>query len=303
MQKPDRFHHFESISELSRFLQVPEPRHPLVSAIPDHTDFYALRPREQTVYRFGFFTISCKQLHGKLKYGRGHYDFSGGSLLFTAPNQQIAAGPEVSVDKGWALFIHPDLLYGTPLAKRMQEYHFFHYEVNEALHVSNEEKAILKDCLDHIDRECRQGTDKHTQRILVSNIELLLNYCDRFYDRQFYTRAKVNADVVQRFEQLLSEYFARDTLIDTGLPDVGYFAERLNLSNNYLADLMQKFTGKTTIEHIHLGMVNRAKDLLWGSEATVSEIAYRLGFEHPSHFARVFRAKTGLSLTDYRRLN
>jgi len=303
MQKPDLFHHFESISELSRFLQAPEPAHPLVSVIADHTDFYALRPRKHTVYRFGFYTISCKQLDGRLKYGRGHYDFSGGSLLFTAPEQQIAAGPEVSVDKGWALFIHPDLLYGTPLAKRMQDYHFFHYEVNEALHVSDEEKSLLRDCLDKIERECRQGVDRHTQRLLVSNIELLLNYCDRFYDRQFYTRAKVNADVVQRFEQLLKAYFAQDTLIDSGLPSVGYFAEKLHLSSNYLADLLQKFTGKTTIEHIHLEMIDRAKDLLWGTEETVSEIAYRLGFEHPSHFARVFRAKTGHSPSGYRQLN
>ncbi|PTQ96601.1 AraC family transcriptional regulator [Mucilaginibacter yixingensis] len=303
MQKPDRFHHFESISELNRFLQVPEPRHPLVSVIPDHTNFYALRPREAVVYRFGFYTISCKQLKGQLKYGRGHYDFSGGSLLFTAPNQLISTGPDAVVDEGWALFIHPDLLYGTPLAKRMQDYHFFHYEVNEALHVSDEEKALLKDCIDKIDRECRLGTDKHTQRLLVTNIELLLNYCDRFYDRQFYTRAKVNADVIQRFEQLLKAYFAEETLIDKGLPNVSYFADQLHLSPNYLADLLQRFTGKTTIEHIHLEMIDRAKDLLWGSPETVSEIAYRLGFEHPSHFARVFRAKTGHSPTSYRQLN
>ena len=233
MQKLDRILQFESISELCRFMDVPGPAHSLVMVVPDHTDFYALRPREQTAYRFGFYTISCKQLKGKLKYGRGHYDFSSGSLLFTAPGQLIAAGPEISVDEGWALFIHPDLLYGTPLAKRMQDYHFFHYEVDEALHVSDEEKAILKDCLDMIDRECRRGTDKHTQKLLVTNIELLLNYCDRFYDRQFYTRVRINADVVQRFEQLLNAYFAQETLIHSGLPNVGYFAGRLNLSPDY----------------------------------------------------------------------
>lgn len=303
MQKPDRLLQFESISDLCRFLEVPGPRHPLVSVIPDHTDFYALRPREATTYRFGFYTISCKQMEGKLKYGRGHYDFGSGSLLFTAPGQLIAAGPEVSIDKGWALFIHPDLLYGTPLAKRMQDYQFFYYEVDEALHVSDEEKAILKDCLDKIDRECRQGTDKHTQKLLVSNIELLLNYCDRFYDRQFYTRAKVNADVVQRFEQLLNAYFAQDTLIHTGLPNVGYFASRLNLSANYLTDLLQRFTGKTTVEHIHLAIIDRAKEQLRGSQASVSEIAYNLGFEHPSHFTKLFRSKTGQPPTAFRGLN
>lgn len=303
MQKPDRLLQFESISELCRFLEAPGPSHPLVYVIPDHTDFYALRPLEESTYLFGFYTVSCKQLEGRLKYGRGHYDFNSGSLLFTAPGQLIAAGPEVSVDKGWTLFIHPDLLYGTALAKRMQDYHFFHYEVDEALHISDEEKYILKDCLDNIDRECRQGTDKHTQKLLVTNIELLLNYCDRFYDRQFYTRARINADVVQRFEQLLNTYFSQDTLINTGLPTVGYFAGQLNLSANYLTDLLHKFTGKTTIEHIHLAMIHRAKDLLRGSQSSISEIAYHLGFEHPSHFTKLFRNKTGQSPTGFRNMN
>jgi hypothetical protein len=202
----------------------------LISVVEDHTDFYALRPKDEVVYRFGFYTISCKQLNGQLKYGRGHYDFSEGSLLFTAPGQLIAAGPEVTVDEGWALFIHPELLHATGLGKKMHEYSFFNYEVNEALHISEEEKGLIKDCVDKIARECSQRIDKHTQKVIVSNIELLLNYCDRFYDRQFYTRSGVSTDIVQRFEKILKSYFAQSNLIDKGLPDVGYFASRLNVS-------------------------------------------------------------------------
>jgi AraC-like DNA-binding protein len=292
----------ESISDLHDLVQYPRPRHPLVSVI-DHTDFYAKRPKEQSLYRFGFYTISCKKFEGILHYGKGHYDFKEGSLLFTAPGQVIGPGPDVFVDEGWALFIHPDLLHGTSLGKKMQQYTFFHYTVNEALHISEEEKQVIKDCVDKIAREYQQHIDKHTQDLIVSNIEVLLNYCNRFYDRQFYTRAKVNADVVQRFETLLKDYFSQGALIEAGLPAVTYFASRLHLSPNYLSDLLQKFTGKTTQEHIHLELVDKAKSLLWGSEDPISAIAYELGFEHPSHFTKIFKAKTGKSPSEYRHLN
>jgi len=292
----------ESIGDLHDLVQVPRPRHPLVSVI-NHTDFYARRPKGEARYRFGFYTISCKRFEGLMHYGKGHYDFKDGSLVFTAPGQVIGTGPKVCVEEGWALFVHPDLLYGTALGKKMHEYNFFHYEVNEALHISPEEKAVIKDCLSKIEREYQGTIDKHTQGLIVSNIELLLNYCNRFYDRQFYTRAKVNADVVQRFEVLLKEYFGQPTLIEAGLPPVTYFSSRLNLSPNYLADLLQKATGKSTLEHIHLELVDRAKSLLWGTESSISEIAYELGFEHPSHFTKIFKAKTGKSPSEYRGVN
>jgi AraC-like DNA-binding protein len=201
------------------------------------------------------------------------------------------------------LFIHPDLLHGTGLDKKMHEYNFFHYEVNEALHISEEESLVIKDCVDKIARECLLPIDRHTQHVLVSTIELLLNYCNRYYDRQFYTRAKVNSDVLQRFERLVKDYFAQDNLIEAGVPSVGYFASRLNLSTSYLSDLLQKFTGKSTVEHIHLELVEKAKSLLWGTEHTISEIAYELGFEHPSHFTKVFKAKTGKSPSEYRNVS
>jgi AraC-like DNA-binding protein len=223
--------------------------------------------------------------------------------MFTAPGQVIGAGPDIHVDEGWALFFHSDLLHGTSLGKKMHEYSFFHYEVNEALHISEEEATIIKDCVGMIAREYQQSIDKHTQSVIVSNIELLLNYCNRFYDRQFYTRAKVNADVVQRFEASLKDFFSRGDLTVNGLPDVAYFSSKLNLSPNYLSDLLQKFTGKSTLEHIHLELVERAKSLLWGTDHSVSEIAYELGFEYPSHFTKIFKAKTGKSPSEYRTLN
>jgi AraC-like DNA-binding protein len=292
----------ESISDLHQLVQYAPPRHPLISVI-DHKDFYAKRPKTEALYRFGFYTISCKRFEGLLYYGKSHYDFKQGSLLFTAPGQVIGPGPNVKVDEGWALFIHPDLLHGTGLDKKMHEYTFFHYEVNEALHVSDEEAVLIKDCVDKIAREYLNSIDKHTQSVLVSTIELLLNYCNRFYDRQFYTRAKVNSDVVQRFERLLTAYFHQDSLVEAGLPSVGYFASQLHLSTSYLSDLLQKATGKSTVEHIHLELVEKAKSLLWGTENTISEIAYELGFEHPSHFTKVFKAKTGKSPKEYRGAN
>jgi len=292
----------ESITDLHDLVQYPRPRHPLVSVI-DHKDFYAKRPKSDAMYRFGFYTISCKKFEGLLYYGKSQYDFREGSLMFTAPGQVIGASPDIYVDEGWALFFHADLLHGTSLGKKMHEYSFFHYEVNEALHISEEEATIIKDCVDSIAREYLRPIDKHTQSVIVSGLELLLNYCNRFYDRQFYTRAKVNADVVQRFEGLLKDYFSQGGLIETGLPSVAYFAAKLNLSPNYLSDLLQKFTGKSTLEHIHLELVERAKSLLWGTDNSISEIAYELGFEHPSHFTKIFKAKTGKSPREYRNVN
>jgi AraC-like DNA-binding protein len=299
---PDKYIDLQSISDLHKLVKYTAPKHPLVGVI-DHTDFYANLLPEDAFYRFGFYIISCKKSEGLLKYGKGYYDFNEGSLVFTAPGQVIAPGPDVMVDEGWALFIHPDLIHGTDLGKKIHQYSFFNYEVNEALHISEEEKLIIQDCVAKIKREYSQNIDKHSQGLIVSNIELLLNYCSRFYERQFYTRAKVNSDVVQLFEKLLKDYFSQGTLIEKGLPSVKYFASRLNLSPNYLSDLLNKITGKTTQEHIHLELVDKAKSLLGGTNNSISEIAYGLGFEHPSHFTKMFKSKTGKSPSDYRHLN
>jgi len=299
---PEKYIDLQSISDLHKLVQYAPPKHPLISVI-DHDDFYAKHPKEVANYRFGFYTISCKKFEGLLKYGKGYYDFSEGSLLFTAPGQVISPGPDIKVDEGWGLFIHPDLIHGTDLGRKIHQYTFFNYEANEALHISEEENLVIKDCLVKIEREYSQNIDKHSQGLIVSNIELLLNYCNRFYDRQFYTRAKINSDVVQQFEALLINYFGQDTLIEQGLPNVKYFASRLNLSPNYLADLLNKFTGKTTQEHIHLQLIDKAKTMLWGTNNSISEIAYGLGFEHPSHFTKIFKSKTGKSPSEFRLVN
>jgi AraC-like DNA-binding protein len=299
---PDKYIDFQSISDLHRRVKYAPPRHPLVSVV-NHIDFYKNRPREEASYRFGFYTISCKKLEGPLKYGKGYYDFNEGSLMFTSPGQVLTPGPDATVDEGWALFFHPDLLHDTDLGKKIHQYPFFHYDANEALHVSEEEKQVIRDCLGKIEREYAQNIDKHSQGIIANNIELLLNHCSRFYDRQFYTRAKVNSDVVQQFEKMVKEYFSQSSLIETGLPNVKYFASRLNLSPNYLSDLLKRFTGKTTQEHIHLELIDKAKTLLRGTNSSISGIAYVLGFEHPSHFTKIFKSKTGKSPNAYRHLS
>ena len=247
--------------------------------------------------------ISCKSFKGCLHYGRQLYDFEEGSLLFTAPGQVIRADPGVQLEEGWALFFHPDLLSGTSLGQNIHRYSFFLYDLNEALHVSEAEKLILLDCLKNIECEYEQRIDNHTQGIIVSIIGLLLTYSIRFYNRQFLTRAKANHDIVKRFELLLKDYFEQETLINIGLPEVNYFASRLRVSPNYLSDLLHKYTGKSTISHIHLKLTDQAKLLLWGTGKSISEIAYVLGFEHPSHFTKLFKSKTGLTPREYRNDN
>ncbi len=299
---PESYIDIESISELHEFYGVGKPRHPLITVIELGSN-KVNRPEQNAIYRLGFYTIFCKKFSGTLKYGRSYYDFSEGSLMFTGPGQIVAPSPEQYLDEGWGLFFHPDLVNTGALGRKMGDYSFFNYEANEALHVSEEEKSVLTTCIQNIRKEYMQNIDKHTTRLIQANIELLLNYCSRFYDRQFYTREKVNTDVVQQFEKLVKDYFAPETLIDTGLPNVGYFASRMNLSPNYLSDLLHRFTGKTTQEHIHLQLVDKAKSLLLSTQKSVSEIAYTLGFEHPSHFTRLFKSKTGYAPSDYRHPN
>ncbi len=297
-----RYIDVKTISEIHELWGCGRPRHPLVTVI-DLTKYQFRGARSGSVYRLDFYTIFCKKFHGVLGYGRSYYDFSEGSLMFTAPGQATTPVTAPHVEEGWALFFHPDLIHHSQLGKNIGQYSFFNYESNEALHVSEEEKLSLLDCVIKIEQECGQQIDKHTQTLIQNNIEMLLNYCSRFYDRQFYTRERVNTDVVQAFEKLLKDHFAQDSLINSGLPGVKSFAEQLHLSPNYLSDLLQKFTGKTTQEHIHLQLIDKAKSLLWSTGMSVSEIAYTLGFENPPHFTRLFKQKTGYSPSGYRNLN
>ncbi|HEY9049603.1 MAG TPA: helix-turn-helix transcriptional regulator [Ohtaekwangia sp.] len=291
-----------SIADIHKFYKYDKPQHPLITII-DLTKANPDRPKEEVYYRTPLYSVMCKRFEGSMKYGKSHYDFEEGTLMFTAPHQVISSSPDIRVLEGWGLFFHPDLLHASELGRKIHEYNFFHYDVNEALHISDTEKSTLLDCLQKIENEYSQNFDRHTQGLILDNLQLMLNYCTRFYGRQFLTRAKVNHDIVQKFERLLSDYFATDTLIETGLPDVKHFASQLRLSPDYLSDLLSKYTGKTTLEHIHLQLIDKAKSLLLGSQRSISEIAYDLGFGHPSHFTKIFKSKTGMSPRDFRSMN
>jgi AraC family transcriptional activator of pobA len=276
-----------------------KPKHPLITLV-DMPSADRKQAAGTVSYRLGLYSIVCKRFEGVLRYGRSAYDFQEGTLMFTAPGQVLTPEPGIRTLEGWGLFFHPDLLNRSELGKRIREYSFFHYDVNEALHISEEERLTLLDSLRKIEKEYSQNIDKHTAGLIIDNLQLVLSYCDRFYDRQFLTRAKVHNDIVQRFERLLVESFGGDA---EGIPDVKYFAGLLHLSPNYLSDLLHKYTGKTTQEHIHLQLIDKAKSLLWGTEKPVSEIAYELGFDYPTHFAKLFRAKTGMSPSAFRGTN
>lgn len=299
---PQSFIDIDSISDLHQLYGIGKPKHPLITVIDLATTQINHR-KAGAAYRLSFYTIFCKQVSSPVKYGRSYYDFSEGSMMFTAPGQVITSSADAYTETGWGLFVHPDLIHSSSLGRRINEYTFFHYETSEALHISDEEKQTLEACLQNIQKEYGQNIDKHTHRLVQSNLELLLNYCSRFYDRQFYTRQKVSTDAVQQFEKLLTDYFAQPTLINVGLSSVTYFAEQMHLSPNYLSDLLHRFTGKTTQEHLHWQVVDKAKSLLWSTNQSVSEIAYALGFTYPSQFSRLFKNKTGYAPSDYRHLS
>ncbi|WP_116790818.1 helix-turn-helix domain-containing protein [Flavobacterium psychrotrophum] len=292
----------KSISEVHKFYNCGKPKHPLITVI-DLAQVNPDRPAENVFYRTDFYSIVCKRFEGAIKYGKSYYDFDEGSLMFTLPGQVILSEPGINIIEGWGIFFHQDLLVGTELGRKISDYSFFQYSTSEALHISEAEKLILQDTINKIKTEYSQNTDKHTKSLIVDNLQLILNYCNRFYDRQFYTREKVSNDIVKKFEGLLIDYFKEDNLTNDGIPTTKYFASRLNLSSNYLSDVLTRFTGKTTQEHIHLKIIDMAKITLYDSTKSISEIAYSLGFEHPSHFTKLFKNKTGISPREYRNLN
>lgn len=291
----------KSITELHNFFHYAKPLHPLITVI-DLSKVDRSHRKAGAHYRLNLYSIACKKIEGSFLYGRSDYDFSEGAMMFTAPNQVLSPGIENKVT-GWAIYIHPDFFNASKKGNELTRYSFFGYDANEALHISDAERIVLEDCVKNIEKEIALNLDKHSHHLLLTNLELLLSYCERFYERQFFTRKKVSNDITAKFERLLTDYYAQETLIESGLPDVAYFASQLNLSANYLSDLLKKYTGKTSQEHIHLKLVDKAKALLWSTEHSVSEIAYELGFEHPSYFTRLFKNKTGMSPKDFRNLN
>lgn len=291
----------DSIAQYNAMREVTN-RHPLVTVI----DLSKAKPMPAQTFNFGLYAVGLKELnHGQLRYGRRHYDYQEGSLIFIAPGQVIGVQPgiELFAPKGWVLLFHPELINGTALGKHIQNYSFFSYDVNEALHLSDKERSIVIDCLLKIEYELDQNIDKHSKKLIASNIELLLDYCVRFYDRQFITRDNANKGILERFEFLLKDYFSSDKLQNEGLPSVSYCAEALYLSPNYFGDLVKKETGRSAQEYIQSKVINLAKERLFDLNKSVSQIACELGFKYSQHFTRLFKQKTGVTPNDYRMMN
>ena len=254
-------------------------------------------------FNYGIYALYLKlEKACDIKYGRQTYDYQEGTIVCFAPEQTAETNPttdKVQVNAHGILF-HPDLLRGTSLGKNIKKYTFFSYEVNEALHLSEEERSIVMDCLKIIRMELEHGVDKHSKTLLVNHIELLLNYCMRFYERQFITRGKTNRDVLTRFENLLDEYFESTLAEQDGLPTVKYFADKLCLSSNYFGDMFKKETGKSPQEYIQEKVIELAKERISDTADTVSQIAYSLGFQYPQHFCRLFKKRVGYTPSEYR---
>ncbi len=291
----------ESISQFNTLRGV-ETLHPLVNVF----EFSNMKLIPEAKALYGFYCVFLKEaICGDLKYGCNYYDYQEGTLVFIAPGQIVGIGsrPGSAMPKGRGLLFHPDLIRGTSLGQNIKKYTFFSYEANEALHLSEKERQVITDCMDNIDHELRLSIDKHSKILIANNIELLLNYCMRYYDRQFITRNLVNKDILMRFETLLDNYFQSELVQTSGLPTVRYCADQLHLSANYFGDLIKKETGKSAKESIQLKVMSLAKERIFDRSKTLSEIAYELGFKSPQHFSRMFKNETGQTPNEYRSLN
>jgi len=296
----DKLIKFDTVGQYNAFTNN-ETLHPLVSVVDLSKSDRRLNVRQN----LGFYTVFLKEIKcGDLKYGCNYYDYEEGTLVFVGPGQVIGVeNGEYYQPKGTALIFHPDLIKGTSLTRHIQDYSFFSYDIHEALHLSESERKIILDCLSKIRFELEHAIDKHSKTLIVTNIELFLNYCVRFYDRQFITRDVAHKGILQRFEDLLSEYFQSDKPQTVGLPSVTYCAEQLHLSTNYFGDLIKKETGKSAQEYIQLKLMDVAKEKIFDKNKSVSEIAYELGFKYPQHFTRVFKQRIGFTPNEYRMLN
>lgn len=298
-----------SITELHDYFGLPKPKHPLVSVlrVNDYLDEQKLENLSKFKYTMGLYQISLKDTcpFTITNYGCNSYDFQEGTMLFLAPNQVIEFERQNynKTETGWSILFHPDLIRKSELGKNIKQYSFFSYASNEALHLSDDERNTVTEISQKIQKEYQNNIDAHSQTLIVSNIELLLNYCTRFYDRQFYTRTNLNKDIVAQFEQLLISYYASAKPLDLGIPTVQFCGAALNLSAKYLSDLLRKETGHSAKDHINEYVIEQAKNKLIGSQESVSEIAYGLGFEYPQYFSKMFKKQTGFSPAKYRALN
>ncbi len=296
---------FNSLSDFHSFCNLPNPEHPLISLI----DYSKVRyPVDDTELKWiqNFYSIGLKRnVNAKFNYGQQEYDFDSGVLCFVSPLQflSLEMKPGVEVEPtGYLLLIHPDFLWGTSLAKKIKSYEFFSYQINEALFLSDKEEKIIVDLFKNIEKEYQTNIDKFTQELIVAQLELFLIYAERFYERQFFTRKKSSHELLERFEEVLAQYFENGNLIENGIPSVKSIAEQMNISPNYLGSLLRIHTQQNTQQHIQNKIIDTAKERLSTTHLSVSEIAYELGFEHPQSFSKLFKQKTNQSPGEFRRL-
>jgi AraC family transcriptional regulator, transcriptional activator of pobA len=288
-----------SISELHTILQLPKPLHPLISLV-DNTKMSVDKCYLDRSFMMSFYKISYKfSENGKMGYGQGYYDFNEGGMMFTAPNQILFTDEDAEY-YGYTLFIHPDFFRNYPLAKNIKKYGFFSYDTNEALHLSDKEKTTIIGLLNNIHAELETAIDEISQDVIISYIEVLLNYSNRFYKRQFITRKVVNSDLLSKMEHLLESYFEKQQTLTKGLPTVEFLASELNLSPHYLSDMLRNLTGQNAQQHIHEKLIEKAKEYLTTTGFSVSEVAYQLGFEHSQSFNKLFKKKTNTTPLSYK---
>ncbi|MEP6724711.1 MAG: helix-turn-helix transcriptional regulator [Bacteroidota bacterium] len=295
-------HRFKTISEFHQFRKLPKPEHPLISVINLET-VMQLSANETSLVK-DFYSIALKRnFNARMKYGQQEYDFDEGIMFFMSPGQVLKIEVEKDTalkQSGWMLLIHPDFLWNTALAKTIKQYEYFDYSVNEALFLAEKEETIIAGIMQSIQQEYHSNIDKFSQDVIIAQLELLLTYAERFYQRQFITRKITNHKILNRLEDILTEYFNSDTLVKKGLPTVQYIATALNISPNYLSELLKVLTGQSTQQHIHDKLIEKAKEKLSTTGLSIGEIAYESGFEHPQSFSKLFKAKTNFSPLQFR---
>lgn len=291
---------YNSISDLHRALGFPKPLHPLISLV-NYAEIKVPAHELPKALLLNFYKISYKfHFTGKIRYGQHYYDFDEGGISFVSPNQVIAAGENEKDYSGYTLLIHPDFIRNYPLATKIKQYGFFSYSANEALFLSDKEKQVILSIFENINNELHNTIDDFSQDVVLSLIEVLLNYSNRFYKRQFITRKAVNHDLITQMEHLLNEYFDKQQSLTKGLPTVEYLANQLHLSPRYLSDMLRSLTGHNAQQHIHEKLIEKAKEYLTTTELTVAEIAYQLGFEHPQSFNKIFKKKTDTTPLEFK---
>ncbi|MCG1037059.1 helix-turn-helix domain-containing protein [Polaribacter sargassicola] len=299
---------FSKIKDYHNFANLSAPKHPLISLI-DYSEVKYPKNIKGIKFKQEYYTIGLKRnISYEFYYGQQEYDFDEGIMTFISPNQvlNMESNPNINLNKeskasGWLLCIHPDFFWNTSLSKLIKSYDFFGYAINEALFLSEKEELMMIEILKNIKQEYEANIDAFSQKIIVSQIELLLNYAERFYGRQFITRKKSNHQLLEQVENLLSNYFNQNNLIELGLPNVEYVSNKLNLSSNYLSSMLKSLTGMSTQQHIHNKIIEKAKEQLTTNQSNISEIAYNLGFEYPSSFNKLFKNKTKISPLEFRK--